>query len=47
MNALTNELLNGVFDIALVTVVNETSGEISDQTTVALKLAQDQPSPVA
>jgi hypothetical protein len=47
MNALTNELLNGVFDIARVTVVNETPGKISYQTTVALKFAQDQPSPVA
>jgi len=40
MNALTNKLLNGVFDIALVTVVNETPGKISYQTTVALKFAQ-------
>ena len=40
MNALTKELLNDVFDIALVTVVNETPGKISYQTTVALKFAQ-------
>jgi hypothetical protein len=29
MKALTNELLNGVFDIAQVTMVNETGGKIS------------------
>ena len=40
MKALTNELLNGVFDIAQVTMVNETPGKISYQTTVALKFAQ-------
>ena len=47
MNALTDQFVNAVFDIALVTVVNETVGKISYQTTVALKFAQDQPSPVA
>ncbi len=47
MNPLTNELLNAVFDIALVTVVKKTPGKISYQTTVALKFAQYQPSPVA
>jgi hypothetical protein len=46
MNALTNQLLNGVFDIALVTVVNKTPGKISYQATMALKFAQYQPSPV-
>jgi hypothetical protein len=32
MNALTNELLNGVFDIALVTVVNENGFQRQDAT---------------
>ena len=40
MNALTKELLNAVFDIALVTAINKTPGKISYQTTVALKFAQ-------
>jgi hypothetical protein len=40
MNALTNELLNGVFDIAQVTMFHETPGKISYRTTVALKFAQ-------
>ena len=45
MYALTNKLLNAVFDIALVTVVNEAAGKISYQTAVALKFAQYQPPP--
>ena len=32
--------MNDVFDIAQVTMVNETPGKISYQTTVALKFAQ-------
>jgi len=40
MNALTDQFLNAVFDIAPVTVVNETVGKILYQTTVALKFAQ-------
>ena len=40
VNALTNKLLNTMFDIALVTVVDETVGKISHQTAVAFKFAQ-------
>ena len=29
MNALTNQFLHAMFDVALVTVVNETAGKIS------------------
>ena len=46
VNALTNKLLNTMFDIALVTVVDETVGKISHQTAVAFKFAKYQPSAV-
>ena len=38
MKALTNKLLNGVFDIAQVTMANETRGKISYQTTVGAQV---------
>jgi len=40
MNPLTDKLLNAVFDITRVTVVDETFGKISQQTAVALDFAK-------
>ena len=41
MNPLTDKFLNAVFDITLVTVVDETAAKISQQPAVALELAKD------
>ena len=35
MDPLTNQFLNAVFDITLVTVVDETAGKISQQRVIA------------
>ena len=40
MKALTNKLLNGVFDIVQVKMADETRGQNLIRTTVALKFAQ-------
>jgi hypothetical protein len=40
MNPLTDKLLNAVFDITRVTVVDETVRKISQQTAMALEFAK-------
>ena len=45
MKPLTDQFLDAMFYITLVTVIEEAAGKIPDQAVVALQVAQDNPPP--
>jgi hypothetical protein len=47
VDPLAHQLLDAMFNVTLVTVVDETAGKIPQQTAAALKLAQYQPPTIA